>query len=162
MRKLGPWWCNGTLIWGALWWCNGQIRDLSNDEIGTRDDLIGKLRTLDHIFFSNGLIRLNCALSNVWAPNFHWEMLDVMQEYMVALILHCSSYVSKIVWWLPIFEFGIFSHLLKLMGIHWMGPPSGYLKSSVLSFLFFMFFLFYSSFSVLFIYFFLSLSQGPL
>ena len=32
-RKLGPWWCNGTLIWGALWWRNGQIRDPSDGEI---------------------------------------------------------------------------------------------------------------------------------
>ena len=30
--KLGPWWRNGTLIWGALWWRNGQISD---DEIGS-------------------------------------------------------------------------------------------------------------------------------
>ena len=46
--KLGPWWRNGTLIWGALWWRNGQIRDRSGDEIGTPDDLMGIFGALDH------------------------------------------------------------------------------------------------------------------
>ena len=79
----------------------------------------------------------------------------------VALILHCSSYISKIVWWLPLFDFGIFCHLLRLMGICRVEAPSGYLKSFVLSFIFFLFFsfsfvfLFCSSFS------FFSLSAAP-
>ena len=33
---------------GALSWRNGQIRDLSDDEIGTPDGLMGKVRALDH------------------------------------------------------------------------------------------------------------------
>ena len=72
-----------------------------------------------------------------------------------ALNLHCSSYISKIVWWLPMFDFGIFCRLLRLMGIYRLGPPSGYLKNVVLSFLpFYLFFLF-------FIFFFSSLSGAP-
>ena len=62
--------------------------------------------------------------------------------------------------------FGIFCHILRLMGIYRVGPPSGYLKSLFLSFLFFSFF--YSSFSFSFFsflflfFFFLSLSlEGP-
>ena len=38
------------------------------------------------------------------------------------------------------FDFGIFCHLLRLMGIYRVGPPSGYLKNFVLSFHFFIFF----------------------
>ena len=34
---------------------------------------------LDHEFFSNGITRLHCTLSNLWAPNFNWEIVDVMQ-----------------------------------------------------------------------------------
>ena len=45
------------------------------------------------------------------------------------------------------FDFGVFCHLLRLMGIYRVGPPSGYLKSFVLSFLpFFFSILFHSSF----------------
>ena len=82
--KYGPWWRNATFIW-TLWWRNGQIRDSSDDEMGRPDDLIGKLGAVDHWFFSNGLIRLHCILSNSWAPNSNWDILDVMQaekEYM--------------------------------------------------------------------------------
>ena len=82
-----------------------------------------------------------------------------------ALILNCSSYISKIVWWLPMFNFGIFCHLLRLIGIYQVGPRLGIWKVSFslffspfyFSFSFFLFlsflFLFYSSF-------FLSLSRG--
>ena len=72
-----------------------------------------------------------------------------------ALNLYCSS--SKIVWWLPIFDFGIFCHLLRLMGIYRVGAPSGYLKSFALSFLFFPFSF---SFSFLFFVFFFFLALG--
>ena len=58
-----------------------------------------------------------------------------------ALNLHCSSYISKIVWWLPMFDFGIFCHLLRLMGI----------------FFFFFFFFFFFLFFILFF----PLSRGP-
>ena len=54
-------------------------------KLGPHDDLMGKSGTLEHQFFSNGLIRFHCSLSNLWAPNFNWEILDVMQaekEYM--------------------------------------------------------------------------------
>ena len=48
-REMGPWWRNGTLIWGVLWWHNRQIRDPSDDEIGgPPDDMMGKLGALDH------------------------------------------------------------------------------------------------------------------
>ena len=60
-----------------------------------------------------------------------------------ALILHCSVYISKIVWWLPMFDFGIFCHLLKLKRIYRMGPRPGIWKVSFSLFLssFFFFFL---------------------
>ena len=44
------------------------------------------------------------------------------------------------------FDFGIFCYLRRLMGINRVPPPSGYLKSFVLSFVFVLFF----SFSFLF------------
>ena len=81
-----------------------------------------------------------------------------------ALNLHSSSYISKIVWGLPMFDFGILCHLLRLMGIYWVGPPVRVfekLRSLFFFLLHFCFFLFFSSFS-----FFLSLgaplAQGPL
>ena len=78
-RKLGLWWRNGTLIWGALWWRNGQIRDPRDDEIGS--PLMTWWGNWDPrpLILSNGLIRFHCTLSNLWAPNFIWEILDVMQ-----------------------------------------------------------------------------------
>ena len=69
-----------------------------------------------------------------------------------ALSLYCSSYISNIVWWLPMFDFCIFRHLLRLMGIYRVGPSSGYLKSFVLSFLFFVFFFFFSILHFLFLF----------
>ena len=57
------------------------------------------------------------------------------------------------------FDFGIFCHLLRLMGLYRVGAPSGYLKSIVLSFSFLPFFLFRFRF---FIFFFVSLSVAPL
>ena len=68
------------------------------------------------------------------------------------------------------FDFGIFCHLLRLMGIYRVEGGVGYLKSFVLSFPFFPFlFFFFLFFSFLFfvLFFssfssFLSLSQGPL
>ena len=81
MGKTGNWALDGVMEpFGALWWRNGQIRDPSDGENGAPDDLMGKIGgPIDHEFFSNGLIRLHCALSNLWAPNFNWEILDVMQ-----------------------------------------------------------------------------------
>ena len=85
-----------------------------------------------------------------------------------ALILHCSVYISKIVWWLPMFDFGIFCHLLKLMRIL-NGAPSGYLKSfDVLSFPFFLCFCFCFCFLPFLFFIFIvclsgaSLAPGPL
>ena len=163
---------NGKALDGAmehlvsLWWRNVQIRDPSNGEIEPPGDLMGKLGALNHLLFSNGLIRLHCTLSNLWAPNFNWEILDDMQaekKNHEAPILHISSHISKIVWWLPMFDFGIFCHLFRLMGIYQVGASSGYLKSFVPSFLFFLFsFLSSFSFSFFFSFFFLSLSRGPL
>ena len=73
-----------------------------------------------------------------------------------AQILHCSSYISKIVWWLPMFDFGIFCHLLRLMGIYRVGTPVRVFEKfrSLFSFL-----LLYFSFSF-FLSFFVSLSLG--
>ena len=48
-------------------------------------DLMGKFGALALYFFLNSLILLYCTLSNLWALNFNWEILDVMQvekEYM--------------------------------------------------------------------------------
>ena len=56
---------------------------------------------LDQELFSNGLIRLHCTLSNLWAPNFNWEILDDMQaekKKHQAPIPHFSSHISKIVY----------------------------------------------------------------
>ena len=33
---------------GGIWWHNEQIRDPMDDEIGTPDDVMGKLGALDH------------------------------------------------------------------------------------------------------------------
>ena len=57
------------------------------------------------------------------------------------------------------FDFGIFCHLLRLMGIYRVRPPSGYLRSFVLSFFCFFFFFF---FCILHFLFFFCLSRGPL
>ena len=76
------------------------------------------------------------------------------------------TYISKTVWWYkPMFDFGIFCHLLRLMGIYRVGPPSGYLTSFVLPFLFFLFFFFFLFFPFFFLFyssfsFFLCLSLG--
>ena len=63
------------------------------------------------------------------------------------------------------FDFGIFCHLLRLMGIYRVGL-SGYLKSFLLSFLFCLFFFFFSILHFLFLLsfflFFVSLSRAPL
>ena len=72
-----------------------------------------------------------------------------------ALNLHCSSYISKIVWWLPMLGFGIFCHLLRLMGIYQVGPPSKCFEQISFS-------LFFSSFSFFFsiLHFLFALSFG--
>ena len=72
-----------------------------------------------------------------------------------ALILHCSSCISKIAWWLEIFYFDIFCHLLKFMGYIGWGPVWVFEKFRVLSLSLSLSLLFYFSFS-----FFLSLSLG--
>ena len=57
-----------------------------------------------------------------WLTNFIHHA--IWKEHIHgALKLHCSSYISKIVWWLPMFDFGIFCHLLRLMGIYRAGGP---------------------------------------
>ena len=85
------------------------------------------------------------------------------KKSLKAPIPHFSSHLSKIVWWLPMFDFCIFCHLLRLMGwgyielLYRVGAPSEYLKSFVPFFLssfsflplfsFLFFFLFFSSFA---------------
>ena len=138
--KLGPWWRNGTLIWGALWWRNGQLIDPSDDEIRALwwpDEEIGGPRSL--ILFK----RFNTGLIHG------------------ALILHCSSYISKIVWGLPMFDFSIFCHLLRLTGIYWVGAPVRVFEKfrSLFSFRFLFFLFFFFSFHILH-FLFLSLSLG--
>ena len=145
-------------IWGPFGDAMGKLETLAMGKLGPPDDLMGKLRALDHKLFSNCLIRLHCTLSNLRAPNFNWEILDDMQaeKNTWGPYSNFSSYISKIVWWLPMFDFGIFCHLLRLMGIYRVGGPrpAGYLKGFVPSILFFLSsFLFFS---------FLSLSRGPL
>ena len=49
----------------------GKLETLTMMKLGSPDDLMGKFGALDHLFFSNGLIRLFCTLSNLWAPNFN-------------------------------------------------------------------------------------------
>ena len=78
-----------------------------------------------------------------------------------ALNLHFSSYISKLVWWLPMFDFDIFCHLLRLMGIYRVGPHPGIFKTFVLSFHFLLFFSFCSSFLFFIFFFSPSLSGAP-
>ena len=149
MREIGKglWWRYGSLIWGALWWCNEQIRDPSDDEIGAAwwpDGEIGaRYRPL--ILFK----WFNMALWHSFkrmGPKFKLRNFICHASWKRihrALILHCSVYISKIVWWLPMFDFGIFCHLLKLKRIYRMGPRPGIWKVSFSLFLssFFFFFL---------------------
>ena len=121
----------------------GKLETLAMGKLGAPDDLMGKLGALDHELFSNGLIRLHCTVSNLWAPNFKWKFLDDMQAekkymrpqfFIFRLIFQrsCDDYQCLI--------FGIFCHVLRLMGIYRVGALFGYLKSFVPSFLFFLFF----------------------
>ena len=64
-------------------------------------------------------------------------------------VMSCSSYY----FWLPLFDFGIFCHLLRLMGIYRVGPTSGYLKTFVISFVFFSSFSFFFNFCFSFLFF---------
>ena len=57
----------------------GKLETLEIRKLRSPDDLMGIFEALDHEFFSNGLIRLYRTLSNLWARNFNWEILDVMQ-----------------------------------------------------------------------------------
>ena len=75
--------------------------------------------------------------------------------------LHCSSYISKIVWWLPMFDFGIFCHLLRLMGCIRWGPCLGIWKVSFSLFFSSCSFFFFLSFLSFIFYFSLSLSGAP-
>ena len=62
----------------------GKLETLAMMKLGLPGDLMGKFEVLDHQFFSNGLW-LHCTLSNLRAPNFNIDILDVMQaekEYM--------------------------------------------------------------------------------
>ena len=74
MGKTGNWALDGAMEH------LGPLGDaMGNGEIGPPDDLMGKLGALDHKLFSSDLIQLHCTLSNLWAPNFEWEILDDMQ-----------------------------------------------------------------------------------
>ena len=130
------------------------------------DDLMKKLGALDHLFFSNGLIRFHCTLSNsVLGPKFYLRNFRCHASWKKNIFVHCFFYISKIVWWLPLFDFGIFCHLLRLMGIYWMGGPHPGIWKVLfchfflpfLSFSFSFVFLFFSSFS-----FFIVSLGGPL
>ena len=72
-----------------------------------------------------------------------------------------TMYISKIMWWLPMFDFGIFCYLLRHMGIYRVGAPVQVFEKfrSLFSFLFifFLFLLF-----LFFVFFFVSLSWTPL
>ena len=124
MRKTGNWapdeWHNRTLIWGALWWCNGQIRDPSDDEIGAPWWPDGKIWGPRPLIL---LKRYNTAPLHsfkLMGPKFKLEKIRChacWKRKHGVLNLHCSFYISKIVWWfIPMFDFGIFCHLLRLMG----------------------------------------------
>ena len=88
------------------------------------DDLMGKFGALDHEFLSNGSIRLH-----LWASNFNWDMLDVMQPEKENMGPQCSIVCLT------------FQRLCD--DYQWLGPPSGYLKSFVPPFLFFLFLFFF-------------------
>ena len=155
MRKTGNWAPDDAMehyFEGALWWRNGQIRDPNDDEIWPPDDLMVKFGPRPLIL----LKRFNTAPLHsfkLMGPEFKLKKFRWHASWKRihgVLNLHCSFYISKIVWWfIPMFDFGIFCHLLDSwgMGIYRVGPPSGYLKSFVLPFLpfIFFFFLFYSS-----------------
>ena len=180
-------WPDGeTGNWAQAWWPNGRswalgdvmgkLEILAMVKSGPLYDLMGKLGPRPRIIFKrfniNTAPSLYCTFSNIWAPNFNWEILDDSASWKKshkAPIPHFSSHLSKIVWWLPMFDFCIFCHLLRLMGrgyielLYRVGAPSEYLKSfvpfffsssSFLPFLFFSF-LFFICFSCLFL-------RGPL
>ena len=87
--------------------------------------------------------------------NFSWHAS--WKRIYKTPITHCSSHISKIVWWLPMFDFGIFCHLLRLMGIIRWGPRRPGIWKVSFSFLFSLFFSFLHFF-LLFFFFFGSLS----
>ena len=152
--KLDPWWCNGTF--GALWWRNWQIRDPSNgkfEALWWPDGEIGG--PIDHKLFSNSLIRLHCTLSNLWAPNFNWKILDDMQAEKIyeAPILHFSFHIPRSCddYQCLILVFSVI--YLDSWGYIGWGPRPGIWKIS---------FPLFSSFSFLRFLLFFSFSRGPL
>ena len=139
--KLGPWWRNGTLIWEVLWWCNGQIREPSDDEIGAPwwpdGEIWGPRPLILFKRFNTAPLHSFRLLGPLYLlRNFRCHASS--KRIHGALNLHCSSHISKIVWWLPISDFGIFCHLLRLMGIYRVGAPVRVFEKfcSLVSFLF--------------------------
>ena len=155
-RKIGPLMAQWNIILGALWWRNGQIRDPSDDKIGAPwwpDEEIQGPRP--QILFK----RFNTASlhSNLWAPNFDWEILDVVQaekEYMGPQFSIVHLIFQR---WLPMFDFGIFCFLRRLIGIYRVGASIWVFEKfrSLFSFLLLFFFSFLH-------FFFVSLYRGPL
>ena len=170
MRKTGNWapdeWHNETLIWGALWWCNGQIRDPSDDEIGAPWWPDGKIWGPRPLIL---LKRYNTAPLHsfkLMGPKFK---LEKIRCHACWKRIHGGSSISIVPFHAFIFQRlcdDLYQCLILVfsviyldswgMGIYRVGPPSGYLKSFVLSFLFYLLFFFLSI-----LYYFPSLS-GPL
>ena len=110
---------------------------------------------LNHKLFSNNLIPLHHTLSNFWAPNFNWEILDDMQaekEYMglnspmfVSYFKNCVMITNNWFWYF----FFLFVVYLDSRGYIGGGRPVWVFKNfrSLFSFLPFPFsFLYFSSF----------------
>ena len=79
--EIGPLVAQWNINLGPFYDAMGKLETLAMMKLGPPNDLMGRLGALDHlhVFFSNGLIWLHFTFSNLWAPNFYWEILDVMQ-----------------------------------------------------------------------------------
>ena len=156
--KLGPWWHNGTLIWGALWWRNGQIRDPS-DEIEAPWWPNGEIWP---IIPFKGFNKAPLHSFKLVGPKFqlgNFRCHASRKRIHGALNLHCSSYISKIVWWYQCL-ISVFSVIyLRLMGLYRVGAPVRVFEKFRSLSLFFLFFLSFSYFFSI-LHFLFSLSLG--
>ena len=162
--KLGIWWRIGTLFFlggGVFDVAMGKLETLAMMKLGPPDDLMGNWGPRPLIF--KWLITVPLHSFKRMSPKF-WEIVDVMRaekEYMGPNSPLFLLYFKDCVMITNVWFWYFLSSILKLVGIHRVGTPSGYLKSFVF-FSFLHFFLFYSSFSFLFSFLSLSSVVAPL
>ena len=135
----------------------GKLETLdSDDEMGRPwwPDL--ETGALDHWFLSNSLILHSFKFMDPKFLLINFRCHARWKRIYGALILHCSSYISKIVWWLPMFDL-VFSVIYIDSWDNRVGASVRVFEKfrSLCSFLHFLF--------VFFFYFFWGgLSRGPL